>query len=34
MGLAGRERAVKEFSWETVATQTAALYRELAAPVG
>jgi starch synthase len=34
MGLAGRERAVKEFSWETVAAQTAALYRELAAPVG
>ena len=31
MGLAGRERAVTEFSWDTVAAQTAALYRELAA---
>jgi starch synthase len=30
MGLAGRERAVAEFSWETVAEQTAALYAELA----
>ena len=30
MGRAGRERAVTEFSWETVAAQTAALYRELA----
>jgi alpha-maltose-1-phosphate synthase len=31
MGLAGRERAVTEFSWETVAAQTAALYAELIA---
>jgi starch synthase len=31
MGLAGRERAVKEFSWDTVATQTAELYAELTA---
>jgi alpha-maltose-1-phosphate synthase len=31
MGLAGRERAVAEFSWETVAARTAALYAELAA---
>jgi alpha-maltose-1-phosphate synthase len=30
MGRAGRERAVAEFSWETVAVQTAALYAELA----
>jgi starch synthase len=30
MGLAGRERAVAEFSWDTVAAQTAALYAELA----
>ena len=29
MGLAGRERAVTEFSWDTVAAQTAALYAEL-----
>jgi starch synthase len=29
MGLAGRERAVTEFSWETVAAQTAALYESL-----
>jgi alpha-maltose-1-phosphate synthase len=29
MGLAGRERAVAEFSWDTVAAQTAALYAEL-----
>ena len=29
MGLAGRERAVAEFSWETVAAQTAELYAEL-----
>ena len=29
MGLAGRERAVVEFSWDTVAAQTAALYAEL-----
>jgi alpha-maltose-1-phosphate synthase len=31
MGLAGRERAVTEFSWDTVAAQTAALYQELTA---
>ena len=31
MGRAGRERAVTEFSWETVAAQTAALYSELIA---
>ncbi len=30
MGVAGRERAVAEFSWDTVAAQTAALYAELA----
>jgi alpha-maltose-1-phosphate synthase len=30
MGAAGRERAVSEFSWETVGAQTAALYAELA----
>jgi len=30
MGRAGRERAVTEFSWETVAAQTAALYGSLA----
>jgi len=30
MGWAGRERAVAEFSWESVAAQTAALYGELA----
>jgi starch synthase len=30
MGWAGRERAVAEFSWETVAAQTVALYAELA----
>jgi starch synthase len=29
MGLAGRERAVAEFSWEAVAAQTAGLYSEL-----
>jgi len=29
MGWAGRERAVAEFSWQTVAAQTAALYAEL-----
>jgi starch synthase len=29
MGLAGRERAVTEFSWDAVATQTAELYAEL-----
>jgi alpha-maltose-1-phosphate synthase len=31
MGLAGRERAVTEFSWDAVAAQTAALYAELTA---
>ena len=31
MGRAGRERAVTEFSWDTVAAQTAALYAELSA---
>ena len=31
MGRAGRERAVTEFSWGTVAAQTAALYAELRA---
>jgi starch synthase len=31
MGLAGRERAVVEFSWDAVAAQTAALYSELTA---
>jgi alpha-maltose-1-phosphate synthase len=31
MGLAGRQRAVAEFSWEAVAAQTAALYAELTA---
>jgi starch synthase len=30
MGAAGRERAVTEFSWESVAVQTAALYAEFA----
>jgi starch synthase len=30
MGMAGRERAVAEFSWDAVAAQTAALYAELA----
>jgi alpha-maltose-1-phosphate synthase len=30
MGRAGRERAVKSFSWDTVAAQTASLYAELA----
>jgi starch synthase len=34
MGLAGRKRAVTEFSWDTVAAQTAALYAELAASLG
>jgi starch synthase len=36
MGLAGRERAVAEFSWDTVAARTAALYAELASvtPIG
>jgi starch synthase len=29
MGAAGRERAIREFSWRTIAEQTAALYREL-----
>ena len=32
MGLAGRKRAVAEFSWDAVAEQTAALYAELAGP--
>ena len=32
MGLAGRERAVAEFSWDAVAAQTAALYAELVTP--
>ena len=31
MGRAGRKRAVTEFSWDTVAAQTAALYAELGA---
>jgi len=31
MGRAGRKRAVTEFSWDTVAAQTAALYAELRA---
>ncbi|MDX6421798.1 MAG: alpha-maltose-phosphate synthase, partial [Trebonia sp.] len=31
MGLAGRERAVTEFSWDAIAAQTAALYAELTA---
>ena len=31
MGMAGRERAVAEFSWDRVAAQTAELYAELAA---
>jgi starch synthase len=30
MGMAGRERAVAEFSWDAVAAQTAELYSELA----
>ncbi len=30
MGEAGRARAVKEFSWDSIAAQTAALYEELA----
>ena len=34
MGLAGRERAVAEFSWDAVAAQTAALYAELVTPTG
>ncbi len=34
MGLAGRERAVAEFSWDAVAAQTAALYAELAELAG
>jgi starch synthase len=29
MGLAGRERAVREFSWDAVTAQTAELYGEL-----
>jgi alpha-maltose-1-phosphate synthase len=32
MGRAGRKRAVAEFSWDTVAAQTAALYTELTQP--
>ena len=32
MGRAGRERAVAEFSWDTVAAQTVALYGELTGP--
>ena len=31
MGLAGRKRAVAEFSWDAVAAQTAALYADLVA---
>jgi starch synthase len=34
MGLAGRQRAVREFSWDTVAAQTAALYAELTGRAG
>ena len=34
MGRAGRQRAVTEFSWDTVAAQTAALYAELRAEQG
>ena len=34
MGLAGRERAVREFSWDAVGQQTAALYAELAREQG
>ena len=34
MGLAGRKRAVAEFSWDAVAAQTAALYAELAGREG
>jgi len=30
LGRAGRERAVAEFGWQSVAAQTAALYAELA----
>ena len=29
MGLAGRDRAIQQFSWRAIAEQTAALYREL-----
>ena len=29
MGIAGRDRAIRQFSWRTIAEQTAALYREL-----
>jgi len=29
MGAAGRERAITEFSWETIAAQTAQLYASL-----
>jgi alpha-maltose-1-phosphate synthase len=31
MGKAGRERAVAEFDWATIAAQTSAVYRRLAA---
>jgi alpha-maltose-1-phosphate synthase len=34
MGRAGRRRAVAEFSWSAIATETAALYAELVAPTG
>jgi starch synthase len=34
LGLAGRERAVREFSWDAVGQQTAALYAELAGKKG
>jgi glycosyltransferase involved in cell wall biosynthesis len=30
MGKAGRERALREFDWSTIARQTAEVYRELA----
>jgi glycosyltransferase involved in cell wall biosynthesis len=29
MGQAGRRRAVEQFSWSTIAAETAALYAEL-----
>ena len=29
MGIAGRDRAIRQFSWRTIAEQTAKLYREL-----
>jgi alpha-maltose-1-phosphate synthase len=34
MGRAGRRRAVAEFSWSAIATETAALYAELVPPTG